>query len=505
MSAIDDNAVRFERAVLGSLIAEPSLWPQADLTTNQFQITAHRDIWQSLCRLNGDGIPADLIVVTSDLDGKVEPSYLAELLDGVVPINFKSYVREVQKAAHERCFKRLHERLGNTDRDERLALVEELSNLLHDSNPQDWHALFHTYPEVAQAPQPEWLIQNFAEVEDILMIGGPSGHGKSLLLLSICRALLTGKPLFNHAQFQVPRPSERVLYLIPEVGLRAFRRRLEWFHLLPFVQSENLYIRTLSRGPVIKLTDPRLLAAAEGSDVILDTAIRFSEGDESSAADNRDGLAATLFGLSRAGAHSVLCAHHSPKDFAKQTELTLENCLRGSGDIGAMLTTAYGIRQVDPANNRILVTCVKPRDLEPLGPFEVQGRPFISDVGDFRVVSEPSNRPVSEMLNDATSRKSRVLADELFAQGKSANFVAEELRKQGLGKKRVEISRWQREFKEQQQEGSQSVSQTLFPPKAGKRETPGNGTAGTPLEGGVRPTHSTVGFETEGNTLRHLI
>jgi len=363
---------------------------------------------------------------------------------------------------------------------------------------EKWRQYFHSYSEIISSVSAEWLITNLAEVEDLLAIGGPSGHGKSLLLLSICRALLTGQPLFNFSQFQVPKPNARVLYLIPEVGLRAFRRRLEWFHLLPFVQAERLFVRTLSLGPVVSLNDPLILEAARGADCFLDTAIRFSDGDESSAADNRDGLAATLFGLSRAGARSVICAHHAPKDFAKQTELTLENCLRGSGDIGAMLTTAYGIRQVNRDTNRILVQCIKPRDIEPLPPFEIQGRPYISDVGDFRVISEPSEKSLAERIAETEMRKARIMADELFAQGKSANFVAEELKKHGLGKQRALISEWQRAFKGSISEG---VSQSVSLYKKETRETPTNGECEYPFEEDIRHSQDSVAFENTGNTL----
>jgi len=46
-----------------------------------------------------------------------------------------------------------------------------------------------------------------------------------------------------------------------------------------------------------------------------------------------------LFGLQRAGARIITGAHHSPNSFGKDTFMTLENVLRGSGDIGAMLVT----------------------------------------------------------------------------------------------------------------------------------------------------------------------
>lgn len=112
------------------------------------------------------------------------------------------------------------------------------------------------------------------------------------------------------------------------------------------------------------LNDPLLLEAARGADVFLDTAVRFMDGDENSASDHRT-FAETLFRLLAAGARTVTGAHHSPKGFENREAITLDNALRGSGDIGPMLSTAWAVRQTDFATNRIYVKNVKPRDFEP--------------------------------------------------------------------------------------------------------------------------------------------
>jgi hypothetical protein len=60
-----------------------------------------------------------------------------------------------------------------------------------------------------------------------------------------------------------------------------------------------------------------------------------------------------------------------------------------AGDIGAMLCTAWGIRQVDSGSNRIYVQNVKPRDFEPCPPFVLEGRPHLDRTGDFLVLEPP--------------------------------------------------------------------------------------------------------------------
>jgi hypothetical protein len=82
-------------------------------------------------------------------------------------------------------------------------------------------------------------------------------------------------------------------------------------------------------------------------------------------------------------------AHHSPKPFARENTMRLETILRGTGDIGAMVATCWGIKQLDSEENIIHVENVKPRDFQPPRPFQLIGRPHISDQGDFRLYKAP--------------------------------------------------------------------------------------------------------------------
>ena len=192
-----------------------------------------------------------------------------------------------------------------------------------------------------------------------MFVGGLAGHGKTFFLLNIARALLAGGRLWDSPVFQVLYRAERVIYLTPEVTLGSFKNRLDLFRLDTYLKDGRMLVRTITEGPVLSLTDPDLLLAARGADVFLDTAIRFMEGDESSASDNQRGLAAGIFGLLQAGARTVIGAHHAPKTFDKATYMSLENVLRGSGDIGAMVGTAWGIKQMDPFTNLIHVENLK--------------------------------------------------------------------------------------------------------------------------------------------------
>ena len=156
---------------------------------------------------------------------------------------------------------------------------------------------------------------------------------------------------------------------------------------MDYVRAGRLIVRTGSMKP-INLRDPMLLRAAQGADVFLDTAIRFREGDENDASQNQK-FVEDLYNLQRLGARTVIGIHHSPKGFAKENFMSLENTLRGTGDIGAMVSCCWSVRQIDKEHNRIFVDNVKARDFEAQKPFIIQGRPSIDATGYFDLTEPP--------------------------------------------------------------------------------------------------------------------
>ena len=316
----------------------------------------------------------------------------------------------------------------------------------------DWQTLFHTYEESLNAPPVKFAIPGFLQQDAISVIGGLAGHGKTLIMLSMVKVLLQGGPLFNYCPFEVTEPSSRVLYLIPESGLGPFVHRLKLFNLLDEVRDRRLFYRTLNaKDPMMSLADPRLLEAAEGADVFLDTAIRFMEGDENSASDHRR-FAQVLFNLQQVGARTITGAHHSPKNLGHANFLSLENVLRGSGDMGAMVATCWGVYQQDPENNTVVVKNVKARDFAPCSEFRIQGRPYIDDRGHFQIIRMPGEgedfNPQRERGQKGgrpeTAGKAEKLAEaqELINAGKTVEDAAK-----AVGVSRATLFNWMGEGK----------------------------------------------------------
>jgi len=432
-----------ERSVLGAIILDNSALNVAAsaLRPDDFCVPEHRMIFSRMIGLAGQAQPIDLVLLHDDLErtGDLEKAggvgYLAQLPDGLPRIsNVSHYARIVKQKSLLRQLAHMAEEIGEeisgyrgddaqvllTRAGERIAAL--CANQSLTIEPSAWREMFHSYADFENCAPLSFAIGGFLQNDGATMIGGLSGHGKTLILCSIAKALLSGKGGRLWDLFPVEENCLRVVYLVPECSLAPFKHRLQLFGLYSYLapNDERLLVRTLSKGPTPCLSDPRILFAVKGAHVILDTAVRFAEGDENSATEMARGLANDIFSLLGSGARSVIAAHHSPKPFAKENRMTLENVLRGSGDVGAMLTTAWGVKQIDAASNILHIENIKPRDFQPCGPFQIIGRPHIDDSGDFQILKRPGE--CGSLMDEQELERNRGGgAPEAVKEAKAAN------------------------------------------------------------------------------------
>jgi len=238
------------------------------------------------------------------------------------------------------------------------------------TDPAGWRDQFRTVGQLEQG-NIRMLIDGFLP-EGTSFIGGLPGEGKSWLALSIAKALTTGRDFLG--MYKVPEVVP-VIYLVPESSGRAFRMRCETMRI---PDDPKLFLcRTISEGRILPLNDQSLFeAVAELKPVIiLDTLIRFREGDENDAAQNKE-LVDAIIRLRQAGAVAVIGIHHAAKDMRKKG-MSLELALRGTGDIAAAADAVYGILRDSHlyrggrGPNEFEIECLKPRDFVPPDPFRV--------------------------------------------------------------------------------------------------------------------------------------
>lgn len=294
-----------------------------------------------------------------------------------------------------------------------------------------WRRRFRTRSELQQGPI-QFFINNFLP-EGVTFLGGLPGHGKSWVALSMAKALTTGQRFVG--LFDVPEP-QNVLYLAPESGEKSLRTRLELMDI-----PEDRFLCTTVNNGMMKLEDLDLMVAVEQLKpiVFLDTAIRFLHGaEENSSSETSASLANALFKLRVSGAKAIVGLHHSTKASATH-EITLENALRGTGDIAAMCDAVYGVRSIDQEQLIVRIVPIKARDFELIKAFHLQGRPHISGTGDFAVLTAPPVVNKNQKLIEAIAKNPKSSYSQLAVEtGVSKGHIAQIAARAGWQRNRSE-------------------------------------------------------------------
>ncbi len=267
---------------------------------------------------------------------------------------------------------------------QRRAAMKFLGIDIADISVPRWRRLFRSKREFNQSPL-SFVVNQFIPEEGITGFGGIPGHAKSWILLSVAKAIRNA-PCRLWERLVVPKRYE-VLYLTPEVGDRAINDRL---NRLKMDDDPGFLFRTMSMGKKLPLDAPDLLKACEGRVVFLDTLVRFLDGRDENSSKDIAQLFELIGALIAFGAVAVVVAHHSRKPGEMFPFVMTQECVfRGSGDIAANLSAGHGAYQLDKQTGsketRVHIECVKPRDFEPLLPFQLVGKPFIDEKGDFKM------------------------------------------------------------------------------------------------------------------------
>ena len=398
-----------EKSVLGAIMLNNALLSIAAerLKPSDFFFQAHHHIFSAMIEMGQRNTPIDLVTLSEELHraGDLELSggdaYLAQLSDGVPKIkNVEHYCDTVKDKARLRHLIHTADEIQKTALDEEDdvdVIIDQAEISLAAIKRQKERArdIFDTREEFESALAATFSITGFLQDYCVNAIAGLSENGKTWISLNIAAALLFG-PGRLWDFFEVTERAEKIIYLIPEASRSTFKSRLKLTGLYDEI-GKRLFVRTLTKGPALALGDPAILREAKGAHVFCDTAIRFMKADENSAIEAAQGLSDDFFALQRAEAKSVISLFHSPKSFVNQDVMGLENMIRGSSEFGAAIASAWGIRQIDKDQNIIHVSKIKARDYARCRDFQLIGRPYIDDRGEFAMHRRPGEcGPLSE-------------------------------------------------------------------------------------------------------------
>jgi RecA-family ATPase len=120
------------------------------------------------------------------------------------------------------------------------------------ADSRSWREVLRNVTELAQG-QPGWIVEDFL-IEGVTFIGSLAGVGKTWLALALAKAIVNGTKFLGN--FNVPK-RRSVIYLCPEMGAKAFRRRCEKLGLV----GSDFWCMTIADGSPLPLNSEILASA----------------------------------------------------------------------------------------------------------------------------------------------------------------------------------------------------------------------------------------------------
>lgn len=284
---------------------------------------------------------------------------------------------------------------------------------------------------LTKTPDVSYLIEEIAPRGGVILLVADAGVGKTWICIHASLALATGQPFFGH--FKVPNLGKTLILdeeNTPPLQKKRVSKLIKGQELS--VNLSELPIR-YSLGAGINLTDPRWVASLETilqdfqpDLVILDSLVRFHQGDENSSRDM-----ALLFSqikqLITAYGTTFLICHHKRKPGV--TGNNGSTAFRGSTEIRAFMDAQFDIAP-SKIPGRLVVTNTKSRFREPIDPFEFE----INDVGDgtridFYSFTHPSAKLEStqQFLKELVDDEQWHGRQEILRKGKKKGFTRDAL------------------------------------------------------------------------------
>lgn len=218
--------------------------------------------------------------------------------------------------------------------------LDDLADLLERTKTPTMRFKLLSGTELSNAPPMRWMVRGVLPLDGLAALYGPSGSGKSFLVLDVAAAVAGGAyDWFGRRVTQCP-----VTYCALEGEAGMGKRVNAWsFHNKKPVPACLRFITQpvdlLSAGDVADLAKAVQLAGGAGGLVILDTLNRAAPGaDENSSVDMGNIIAAAKQLQNLIGG-LVLVVHHTGKDTTKG--------LRGHSSLYAALDGAIEVTRTD--------------------------------------------------------------------------------------------------------------------------------------------------------------
>lgn len=356
-----DMACRAEVAVLGAVLLENAVWPQAAvLSPCDFSLSANRTIFARMCDLQAAGVRIDMVTLIDELNrhGELESVgdavYISSLIDGVPErSDLRWHVAIVRRQAGKRHIAQIAESISNQALEHGIeisVLRERLIDLEHTASQYESNGTLRGWEDIPDlmeinVPPAEWLVEGTLPRKSLMLWSGTDGIAKTYLAMHLALTVASGGIFLNRQCSE-----SRVLYIDYEnpdhevktrlrklggVSPAVFRTWGTWVQLQPPMIGDPILLKIATEEQPLMIFDP----------------LRFAH-----TADENDSTAMAkvmrhLRSYVSAGA-TVIVVHHSGKAEGSTS--------RGSSAIRGAVDVAYS-QEMHKLTGALRLECVKNR------------------------------------------------------------------------------------------------------------------------------------------------
>ena len=366
MNETHSPVVQAERALLGAILSEPSLFPKLSLLirASDFSQPKHVAVWTALSNLAALGDPLDAITLCAHLDGTKQlvlvggPSYLAEIEgETSTTANVDAYAKLVRAASDRRAIYEVAKGLAGDAKDFLLdpgdaaaSAVAALDKLEHDAAVANQ---FEFTSGRALLDEPEtkqlWLVNGLLPEAGVAVIAGEPKAVKTWAAIELAMAIATATPAFGRYE---ARDRRRVALFMAEDSKRSLRTRLRVLagtrNMDPAEAADWMSIKCRGELNLLSPREVRYLiescrAIPNLGLLVLDPLRDLHNADENDSTAMAQ-VNRSLRGLRDAIGCSVLFVHHSAKssdatkDRRPGQKMRGSSAIHGAVDAGLYLT-----------------------------------------------------------------------------------------------------------------------------------------------------------------------
>lgn len=196
-------------------------------------------------------------------------------------------------------------------------VIEDTPEEIAERKTREDRFTFRPVAEVADLPATGWIVKGIVPQAELGIVYGPSGSGKSFVMLDMAMAIARGIPWRDRRVKQ-----GRVAYIVAE-GRGGFRKRIKAYGQRHGLDLREVPMIVMETAPNFLMADDvkavaKAMKIAQGADVlIVDTLAKVTPGANENAGEDMGKAIDNCRRIAEASGALVILVHHTGKDIER--------------------------------------------------------------------------------------------------------------------------------------------------------------------------------------------